>query len=72
MTQTEQDERQWHGLRRARAIVQRYQEQNWRRLRVSDICNDIKRLIDDEIARTAERIGSDRQGSAHFLRVESQ
>jgi hypothetical protein len=53
MAQTEQHEGQWQGLRRALAVVQRYQEQNWRRLRVSDICNDIKRLIDDEIARTA-------------------
>jgi hypothetical protein len=32
------------------AIVQRYQDQNWRRLRVNDICSEIKCLIQDDEA----------------------
>jgi hypothetical protein len=35
----------------ALAIVQRYQDQNWRRLRVNDICTDIKRLLKEEADR---------------------
>jgi hypothetical protein len=36
------------ALMRAIAIVQRYQDENWRRLRVNDICADLKRLIRKE------------------------
>ena len=36
------------ALMRAIAIVQRYQDENWRRLRVNDICADLKRLIKEE------------------------
>ena len=36
---------------RAVAIVQRYQDENWRRLRVNDICTEIKRLLKEEAAR---------------------
>ena len=39
------------ALLRAVAIVQRYQDQNWRRLRVNDICTDIKRLLKEEASR---------------------
>jgi hypothetical protein len=39
------------ALLRALAIVQRYQDQNWRRLRVNDICTDIKRLLTEEANR---------------------
>ena len=39
------------ALLRAVAIVQRYQDQNWRRLRVNDICTDIKRLLKEEANR---------------------
>jgi hypothetical protein len=45
------DERQTvqrEALMRAVAIVQRYQDENWRRLRVNDICSEIKRLIKEE------------------------
>jgi len=45
------DERQVvrrQALMRAIAIVQRYQDENWRRLRVNDICSEIKRLIKEE------------------------
>jgi hypothetical protein len=41
-------------LRRALAIVQRYQDENWRRLRVNDICSDIKRLLKAEAGMLAE------------------
>jgi hypothetical protein len=51
---TMQDERQEirrEALMRAVAIVQRYQDENWRRLRVNDICADLKRLIRQESER---------------------
>jgi len=51
MTQEERDEVRREALLRAVAIVQRYQDENWRRLRVNDICTEIKRLIKDEAAR---------------------
>jgi hypothetical protein len=54
MTQNERDEARREGLIRAVAVVQRYQNVNWRRLRVNDICADIKRLIEEEVARAAE------------------
>jgi hypothetical protein len=54
MTQNECEEARREGLMRAVALVQRYQNVNWRRLRVSDICTDIKRLINEEALRTAE------------------
>jgi hypothetical protein len=38
-------------LHRAIAIVQRYQNENWRRLRVNDICSDINRLLKAEAAK---------------------
>jgi hypothetical protein len=51
MTQEERDVVRREALLRAVAIVQRYQDENWRRLRVNDICTEIKRLIKDEAAR---------------------
>jgi hypothetical protein len=49
MTEEEREEARRQGLRRAVAIVQRYQDENWRRLRVNDICFDLKRLIGEEL-----------------------
>jgi hypothetical protein len=49
MTEDQSEEARREGLRRALAIVQRYQDENWRRLRVNDICFDIKRLISEEL-----------------------
>ena len=49
MTDDEHEQVKREGLRRALAIVQRYQDENWRRLRVNDICFDIKRLIGEEL-----------------------
>ena len=49
MTLEAREEMRREGLRRALAIVQRYQDENWRRLRVNDICFDIKRLISEEL-----------------------
>jgi len=37
----------------AMAIVQQYQDENWRRLRVNDICSDIKRRLNEEAGRWA-------------------
>jgi hypothetical protein len=54
MTQDERDGARREGLLRALALVQRYQDENWRRLRVNDICSDIKRLI-NEAARASDR-----------------
>jgi hypothetical protein len=54
MTQIECNEAKREGLNRALAVVQRYQNVNWKRLRVSDICTDIKRLINEEVARISE------------------
>jgi hypothetical protein len=51
MTQEERQEVRREALMRALAIVQRYQDENWRRLRVNDVCADIKRLIKAEAAR---------------------
>ncbi|MFL6796903.1 MAG: hypothetical protein ACJ8F3_05775 [Xanthobacteraceae bacterium] len=56
MTQDERDQARHEGLLRAIALVQRYQDENWRRLRVNDICTDIKRLIAEEATRAADRI----------------
>ena len=49
MTDDEHEQVKREGLRRALALVQRYQDENWRRLRVNDICFDIKRLISEEL-----------------------
>jgi hypothetical protein len=51
MTQDERQEIRRETLMRALAIVQRYQDEHWRRLRVNDICTDLKRLIKDEANR---------------------
>jgi hypothetical protein len=51
MTQDERREVRREALMRALAIVQRYQDENWRRLRVNDICADLKRLIKIESER---------------------
>jgi hypothetical protein len=51
---TEREEAKREGLMEARVVVERYQNANWRRLRVNDICDDIKRLIDEEAERAAE------------------
>jgi hypothetical protein len=54
MTQTEYDEAKREGLIRALGVVGRYQTLNERRLRVGDICSDIKRLINEEVVRLTE------------------
>jgi len=51
ITQEERDVVRREALLRALAVVQRYQDENWRRLRVNDICAEIKRLIKEEAAR---------------------
>ena len=51
MTSDERQEVRREALMRALAIVQRYQDENWRRLRVNDICADLKRLIKREAER---------------------
>ena len=51
MTHDEREEVRREALLRALAIVQRYQDENWRRLRVNDICTEIKRLLKEEAAR---------------------
>jgi len=61
MTYEEREEVERETLLRAIAIVQRYQDENWRRLRVNDICSDIKRLLNkrllnEEAARRFDRI----------------
>ena len=48
MTQDELQEVRRDALMIAVAVVQRYQNANWRRLRVNDICADLKRLIEEE------------------------
>ena len=50
ITQEERDVVRREALLRALAVVQRYQDENWRRLRVNDICAEIKRLIKEEAA----------------------
>jgi hypothetical protein len=56
MTLEEHEEVEREALLRAIAIVQRYQDEHWRRLRVNDICSDIKRLLNDEAARLSDRV----------------
>jgi hypothetical protein len=51
MTPQEREQVKREALLRALAIVQRYQDENWRRLRVNDICFEIKRLISEEATR---------------------
>jgi len=55
MTREERQEVRREALERAMAIVQQYQDENWRRLRVNDVCSDIKRLLNEEAARWAVR-----------------
>ena len=50
ITQEQRDEVRREALMRAVAIVQRYQDQNSRRLRVNDICTEIKRRLKKEAA----------------------
>jgi hypothetical protein len=56
MTFEEREEVERETLQRALAIVQKYQDENWRRLRVNDICSDIKRLLNEEAARLSDRV----------------
>jgi hypothetical protein len=56
MTFEEREEVERETLTRALAIVQKYQDENWRRLRVNDICSDIKRLLNEEAARLSDRV----------------
>jgi hypothetical protein len=58
MTFEEREEVERETLLRAIAIVQRYQDENWRRLRVNDICSDIKRLLNEEAALRSNRVKS--------------
>lgn len=58
MTYEEREEVKREALLRALAIVQRYQDDNWRRLRVNDICSDIKRLLNEEVTGSADRVRS--------------
>ncbi len=62
MTDEERQEVKREALMRALAIVQRYQDANWRRLRVNDICTDIKRLLQEEA--TGEPAAGRRRNSA--------
>jgi hypothetical protein len=62
MTDEERQEVKREALMRALAIVQRYQDANWRRLRVNDICTDIKRLLHEEA--TGEPAAGRRRNSA--------
>jgi hypothetical protein len=50
-TRDEYQEVRREALLRALAIVQRYQDENWRRLRVNDVCSDIRRLLSEELVR---------------------
>jgi hypothetical protein len=56
MTCEEREQIERETLQRALAIVQKYQDENWRRLRVNDICSDIKRLLNEEAARLSDRV----------------
>ena len=58
MTYEEREEVKREALLRALAIVQRYQDDNWRRLRVNDICSDIKRLLNEEVTGKPDRVRS--------------
>jgi hypothetical protein len=58
MTFEEREEVERETLMRALAIVQKYQDEHWRRLRVNDICSDIKRLLNEEAARLSDRVRS--------------
>ncbi len=58
MTYEEREEVKRETLLRALAIVQRYQDDNWRRLRVNDICSDIKRLLNEEVTGRSDRVRS--------------
>jgi hypothetical protein len=51
LTHDKHQEVRREALLRALAIVQKYQDENWRRLRVNDVCSDIRRLLSEEIAR---------------------
>jgi hypothetical protein len=50
MTRNERNMAIRDGLLQALAMVQSYQKKNGKRLRVSDVCRDIKRLINEEAA----------------------
>jgi hypothetical protein len=57
LTHEQRQEVRRGALLRAAAIVQQYQDQNWRRLRVNDVCSDIRRLLAEEVARLAPGAG---------------
>jgi hypothetical protein len=67
-TDDERDEIRRQTLLRAVALVQRYQDENWRRLRVNDICTHIKRILHDEVSRyeghTEKESGAPASGGA--------
>jgi hypothetical protein len=62
MTEEEREEVKRQALVRAIAIVQRYQDENWRRLRVNDICFDLKRLIGEELRDGSEALSRPKAG----------
>ena len=56
MTCEEREQVERETLQRALAIVQKYQDENWRRLRVNDICSDIRRLLNEEAPLRSDRV----------------
>ena len=63
MTLEERQEVRREALKRAMAIVQQYQDENWRRLRVNDICSDIKRRLNEEAGRWAAGLENERNSA---------
>ena len=51
MTDEEREASRRAAMKRAIELVQKYQDDNWRRLRVNDICSDLKRMLRYEAER---------------------
>ena len=58
MTQDERNEVKLEGLEQALEIVRQYQNNNWRRLRVNEVCADLKQLLSEEFERLSHGMPS--------------
>jgi hypothetical protein len=51
MTSEEREQVRQETFERAKAIVQKYQNDNWRQLRVNKICSELKMLLEKAASR---------------------
>jgi hypothetical protein len=59
MTPEQRQKVQFDTLQRAIAVIQAYQNKHWRRLRVAQVCFDLKSLLQEE----ADRVHPSSEGA---------